>query len=248
MGEYSYAWEARYLCAKLDSTVISDASANTISLAACRNLADNAIDEAARAGNYDVPFGVTSTSSGSQAENTWVRDLSKIGTVAYALRGTAFPMAEAAEPDTAFLEDFDARLALLRDGVADLGTVTRCETVTMPDNESTWYHLGKGALKLASVRVLVGTTVYLEDRRNYEEDYYPAETHHFEVDHVRGLIRALDAGALQSATVVVSYEYYLKQPAPAIEAMAAGRAIETGLLIRRDVGRTVREYEREGEG
>lgn len=249
MSQYSLPNDARILVFGLtESVIVSTVAAGTLSMDGFRSVVDARIDEAAQAGNYDVPFPLTWASSLSTATNQWVRDTSAIGVVAHALRGLSVSGQYEAAPEVmGYWNDFQARLDGLRKSEVDLGTVVNTETITLPDNEQTWYRLAKRGLKRGTAVAVVGSTTYLEDRSRYEEWYYPDEAHDYQVDHTRGLIRALEEGALQSVAVTFSYSYFLRQPAPEGESEAGGNTIEQGMMVRTDVNPDAREYELEEE-
>ena len=235
---YSLGSDARELLALLTEEVIADTAVGSLSLARCRQAADAAIDEAARAGNYDVPFSVTSTASGSYASIGWVRDGSAIGTVVYARRGLE-SVGAAAEGAAGLLfeKEFEARLERLRKGEVDLGTAVHSQSLAIPAEYYTWGSLDKRGLVKGSARMTTGegAVEFVEDRSAYDETYRLGVVTDYEVEHVGGRVRALPGGRIATgAGVMVSYTYFIKQPAIAEEEQARARTVEAGQVARTD--------------
>jgi hypothetical protein len=235
---YSLGSDARELLSLLTEDVVADTAVGSLSLARCRQAADGAIDEAARAGNYDAPFSVTSTASGPYASIGWVRDASAIGTVVYARRG--LESVGAAADGTAgllFEKEFEARLERLRKGEVDLGTAVHTQALTIPAEYYTWASLDKRGLVQGSARMTDddGLVEFVEERWSYDETYRLGVAKDYEVDHVRGKVRALPVGRIApGASVVVSYTHFVKQPAMVEEEQAKARTVEAGQVARTD--------------
>jgi len=236
---YSLASDARELLSLLTEDVIADTAVGSLSIERCRVTADAAIDEAARAGNYDAPFQVTSTASGSHATLNWVRDASAVGAVSYARRGLELAHADKESAAALLFErEFEARLDRLRKGEVDLGTLVHSQSLTIPDELYTWAGLNKGGIAQGSVRLTDegGQVAFVEDRSVYEELYRLGVPKDYEVDHVRGRVRALVGGRIAPGSAVeVSFTYFVKQPPIPDEEQAKSRSVQLGSVRRSDV-------------
>jgi hypothetical protein len=236
---YSLPPDAREILHLLTADVIADTAVGSMSLESCRALADADIDEAARAGNYDVPFSTTSTASGAYAAIAWVRRTSALGAVAYARRGLELAQkGREAQVASDYEDDFRSRLLMLRDGKVDLGTAVHSQSLTLPPDFYTWAELEKAAVVLGSVSATntSGTVSYLEDRSAYEELYRAGVPKDFEVDHTFGKMRLTPGGKLAPGGVVnVSYSHFIKQPARPQETELRGETAQMGKLRRTDL-------------
>jgi hypothetical protein len=236
---YSLPSDAREILHLLTTDVIADTAVGSLSLESCRALSDSDIDEAARAGNYDVPFSTTSTASGTYANVAWLRRTSALGTVACARRGLEFAQkGQEAQVASDYEADFRSRLQRLREGKADLGTAVHSQSLALPPDAYTWAELEKAALALGSVTATntSGTVSYLEDRGAYEDLYRPGVPKDFEVDHTFGRLRLVSGGKLApGASINLSYTYFIKQPARPQENELRGETAQMGKLRRTDL-------------
>jgi hypothetical protein len=236
---YSLPSDAREILHLLTADVIADTAVGSMSLESCRGLADADIDEAARAGNYDVPFSATSTASGTYAAIAWVRRTSALGTVAYARRGLELAQkGREAQVASDYEADFRSRLRMLREGKVDLGTAVHSQALTLPPDFYTWAELEKAGIVLGSVSATdtSGTVSYIEERSAYEDLYRPGVPKDFEVDHTFGRARLISGGELAPGAVMnLSYTYFLKQPARPQETELRGETAQMGKLRRTDL-------------
>ncbi len=207
--------------------MIPDVSSTGLNLATCLAEADEEINEAARAGDYEAPFAVT------PARVKW---LAAIGAVAKARR--ALELGSQAEPGgttDAYQTEFQAGLALLRQGRLDLGTVrVESQAVTLPADYEQWVSLGHGGVVLGSMELRCSGVLLTEDRHTYDPAD-PSGVKDYVLDHRLGRVRRLaggdsPAGGLCTAT----YEYFLKQPAGLQEPEYGGRSAQVGDLGRLD--------------
>jgi hypothetical protein len=225
---YSTPNDVRLRAVGMTEEVIPDVSSTSLNLTTCIEEADAEINEAARAGDYEVPF---------DPAPDRIRDLSAVGALARARRALELGNQPAAEPDT-YRREFDAGLELLRQGKLDLGTVAVSDELTvMPTADRDWVQLPHRGLILGSVTVAneAGTFTYVEDRREYEPGYRPDSVKDYEMDHRAGLLRRLLGGRISPGqTVSVGYEYYYRQPGRAQDAEYAGRTAAADRLTRLD--------------
>jgi len=225
---YSTPNDVRLRAVGMTAEVIPDVSSTSLNLTTCIAEADAEIDEAGRAGDYEVPFAPVPDR---------VRDLSAIGALARARRGLQLGNQPAAQPDP-YRRDFAAGLDLLRRGQLDLGTVVVSgEQVVMPTDDGDWAQLDHRGV-LAGTMTLTNTTAtftFVEDRREYQPDYRPDAVKDYQVDHRAGRLCRLLGGRIGAGqTVLASYEYYCRQPADAQDAEYAGRTASSDHLLRLD--------------
>ena len=225
---YSTPNDIRLRAVGLTAEVIPDVSSTCLNLTTCIAEADAEIDEAGRAGDYEVPFDPVPDR---------VRDLSAVGALARARRGLQLGNQPGAPPDP-YREDFDAGLDLLRRSQLDLGTVVVSgEQVVMPTDDGDWAQLAHRGLIEASVTLTntAAAFTYVEDRRDYQPDYRPDAVKDYQVDHRDGRLRRLLGGRIgPDETVLASYEYYRRQPAATQDAEYAGRTASSDHLLRLD--------------
>lgn len=225
---YSTPNDVRLRAVGLTEEVIPDISSSGLNLTTCIAEAQAEIDEAGRAGDYQVPFDPVPER---------VRDLAAIGALARARRALQLGNQASEQPDP-YRAEFEAGLDLLRRGQLDLGTVVVSEeAVAMPSEEGDWAQLAHRGLLLGSTVVTneAGTFTYVEDRAGYQPGYRPDAVKDYQADHREGRLRRLLGGRLGPGQAVkVSYEYYRRQPGRAEEAEYAGRTASADHLLRLD--------------
>jgi hypothetical protein len=208
--------------------VIPDVSSGSLNLATCIAEADGEIDEAGRAGDYEVPFDPAPQRIG---------DLSAVGALARARRALQLGNQAAEEPDP-YWREFEAGLEMLRKGGLDLGTVVVSgEAVAMPSEEGDWAQLAHRGLLMGSVQVTNegGTFTYVEDREEYEPGYRASSVKDYRVDHRGGRVAWLLGGRIGPGQMVTAgYEYYRRQPGRAEEAEYGRRTASAGEVRRAD--------------
>ncbi len=227
---YSSPNDCRVRTVGMNTLVVPDVSSTSLNLTACIAEAEALIDEAGRQGDYAVPFSPTPAR---------IRDLSAVGAIARARRALEMGNQETLSADLGgYQREFEEGLRLLREGAMDLGTSTVSgEAVTMAEDYFTWAKLAYGGLVPGSVTLTSsgGVTTYAEDRAQYDADYLPAEVKDYEVDHRAGRVRRLSGGRIGAGEqVLVSYEYYYRQPAAVEDAEYAGKAPAVGEMRRGD--------------
>jgi len=224
---YSTPNDVRIRSVGMTQEVIPDVSSTSLNLTTCIAEADGEIDEAARAGDYEVPFDPVPDR---------VRDLSAIGALARARRALQVGNQPVEQPDS-YRQEFEAGLSLLRRGQLDLGTVVVSgEAVVMPMDEAGWAQLAHRGLLLGSVTLTneSGTITYAEDRREYEPAS-SASVVDYHVDHRGGRLRRLLGGRIAAGQMVkASYQYYRRQPTRPEEAEYQGRTASADRLPRLD--------------
>jgi hypothetical protein len=225
---YSTPTDVRLRAVGMTEEVIPDVSSTSLNLTTCIAEADAEIDEAARAGDYEVPFAPVPER---------VHDLSAIGALARARRGLQLGNQPAAEPDP-YRAEFEAGLALLRRGGLDLGTVVVSgEQIVLPTDDGDWAQLAHRGILEGSVSLTneSASFTYVEDRRAYQPDYRPDAIKDYVVDHRTGRLRRLLEGRIAPGqTVLAGYEYYRRQPGRAQDAEYAGRTASADELLRLD--------------
>jgi len=225
---YSTPNDVRLRAVGMTEEVVPDVSSTSLNLTTCIEEADAEIDEAARAGDYQVPF---------DPAPERIRALSAVGALARARRALELGNQPAADRGP-YRREFDAGLELLRQGGLDLGTVTVSgEHVVIPTADREWAQLPHRGLLAGSVTATneTGTFTYVEDRREYEPGYRRDSVKDYEVDHRAGRLRRLLGGRIAPAeTLSVSYEYYYRQPGRAQDAEYAGRTAAADRLTRLD--------------
>jgi len=225
---YSTPNDIRLRAVGLTAEVIPDVSSTSLNLTTCIAEADAEIDEAGRAGDYEVPFDPVPDR---------ICDLSAVGALGRARRGLQLGNQPAAAPDP-YRRDFDAGLDLLRRGALDLGTVVAsAEQVVMPTDDGDWAQLAHRGILAGSVTLTntAATFTYVEDRREYEPGYRPDAVKDYQVEHRAGRLRRLLGGRIGAGqTVLASYEYYYRQPGTAQDAEYAGRTASSDHLLRLD--------------
>jgi len=208
--------------------VVPDVSSTSLNLTTCITEAEGEVDEAARAGDYEVPFFPIPGR---------IRDLAAVGALARARRGLQLGNQPAEQPDP-YRGEFEAGLEMLRRGQLDLGTVIVAgEPVTMPADDTEWAQLAHRGLISGSVTITneAGTFTYVEDRGDYEPGYRQGSVRDYRVDHRSGRVRRLLSGRIGSSQPVkVSYEYYYRQPGRAEDAEYARRSASSDRLLRLD--------------
>jgi hypothetical protein len=227
---YATPNDCRVRTVGMTTLVVPDVSSAGLNLTLCIAEADALIEEAARAGDYTIPFAPIPTR---------IRDLSAVGAIARARRALELGNQERLlEVADAYLQEFEQGLRDLRTGAMDLGTTTvSSEAVTMAADYSTWTRLGHGGLVAGSVTLSSsgGETVFVEERGAYDGDYLPEAVKDYEVDHVAGRVRRLSGGRIGAgAQLAASYEYYYRQPANAQDAEYAGTSVAVGEMRRED--------------
>jgi len=220
--------DVRLRAVGMTEEVIPDVSSGSLNLTTCIAEADGEIDEAGRAGDYEVPFDPVPER---------IRDLSAVGALARARRGLQLgnqPTAEA-EP---YRQEFEAGLGMLRRGEMDLGAVVVSgEAVVMPSEEGDWAQLAHRGIALGTLTVTnqAGTFTYVEDRREYQPDYRPNSVKDYRADHRGGGLAWLAGGRISPGqTVLASYQYFYRQPGQAQDAEYAGRTASADRLLRGD--------------
>ncbi len=225
---YSTPNDVRLRAVGMTEEVIPDISSSSLNLTTCIAEADGEIDEAARAGDYEVPFSPVPDR---------IRDLSASGALARARRGLQLGNQSAAEPDP-YRSEFEAGLDLLRRSALDFGTVlVSGEQVVMPADDSDWAQLAHRGILTGSVTLTneSASFAYVEDRREYQPDYRPNSVKDHQMDHRGGRVRRLLGGRLAGGqTVLASYDYYYRQPGRAQDAEYAGQTASSDQLLRLD--------------
>jgi hypothetical protein len=220
--------DVRLRAVGMTEEVIPDVSSSSLNLTTCIAEAEAEVEEAGRAGDYEVPF---------DPAPDRIRDLTAAGALARARRGLQLGNQAAEEPDP-YWQEFEAGLGLLREGQLDLGTVVVSgEAVVMPAEEGEWAQLSHRGLLTASVTVTneSGDFTYVEDRSEYEPGYRPDAVKDYQVDHREGrLLRLLGGRIGASQAVKASYEYYRRQPKRAEDAEYEGRTASADRVVRRD--------------
>ncbi len=205
---------------------IPDVSSTGLNLTTLIEETTAEVEEAARAGDYEVPFDPVPER---------IRDLCALGALAKARQ--ALDMVGALEGDP-YWREFEAGLQRLRGADMDLGKVSVSdESVTLPADPEEWVRLAHQAVELGSVTVTdeSGGVVYVEDRDAYEPGYREGMPRDYRVDHRLGRIAWLAEGRLQGGQVVkVSYDYFRWQPGRGEEAEYGGRTASPGRLWRAD--------------
>jgi len=220
--------DVRLRAVGMTAEVIPDVSSSSLNLTTCIAEAEAEINEAARAGDYEVPF---------DPAPTRVSDLCALGALARARRALQLGHQPTEEPDP-YRREFEAHLELLRRGQLDLGTVVVSgETAILPADEADWAQLAHRGLLQASVTLTneAGSFTYVEDRRQYEPGYRPHAVKDYQVDHRAGRLGRLSGGRLgPGQTVKVGYEYYYRQPGRGDESEYEGRTASADQLLRLD--------------
>jgi len=224
---YATADDCRRISVGLEPAVIPDTSSAGLEFASCLAETDAEIDEAARGGNYEAPFGPVPER---------IRWLAAVGTVAKARRALELGSQEEEGPVTAaYLDQYRQGLDLLRRGRMDLGTVSvASQGLTLPPDYEQWASLGHGGIVLGSVQLACGGSEYREDRSDYDPQD-PTGTKDYLVDHRLGRLRRLAGGrAGAGAECTVAYEYFDKQPTGLQEPDYTGTGAQMGVLGRHD--------------
>lgn len=220
--------DVRLRAVGMTAEVIPDVSSSSLNLTTCIAEAEAEVEEASRAGDYEVPFSPVPPR---------VRDLAAIGALARARRALQLGNQPAEEPDP-YRQEFDAGLDLLRRGDLDLGTVVVSgEAVVMPTEEGGWIELAHRGLLAGSVTVTneSASFTYVEDREEYEPGYRHDEVKDYQVDHRAGRVQRLAASRMgANQPVLVGYEYYYRQPGRAEEAEYTRRTAAADRLLRLD--------------
>lgn len=226
---YATPNDCRVRAVGVSTLVIPDTSSTSLNLTACIAEADALIDEAARAGDYALPFSPVPER---------IAHLSAIGGLARARRalelGNQSSLSDLSE---AYLREFERGLDDLRSGEMDLGTtVVASEGVTIASDYSTWTRLAHGGVILGTLSLASQSgTVFVEDRDDYDPDYLPDAVKDYQVDHTLGRVRRLSGGQIGAGQqVVVAYEYSYRQPTNPQEAEYAGRTAASSELRRGD--------------
>ena len=225
---YSTPNDIRLRAVGLTTEVIPDVSSTSLNLTTCITETDAEIDEAGRAGDYEVPF---------DPAPDRICDLSAVGALGRARRGLQLGNQPTAQPDP-YRQEFDAGLDLLRRGHLDLGTVVVSgEQVVIPTDDDDWAQLAHRGILEATVTLTntAGAFTYVEDRRDYQPGYRPDAVKDYQVDHREGRLLRLPGGRIAAGqTVLASYDYYYRQPATPQDAEYAGRTASSDRLLRLD--------------
>jgi hypothetical protein len=213
----------------ITTLVIPDTSSTQLNLATSIAQADAEIDEAARAGNYEVPF---------DPVPAHILNLSAVGAIARARRALELGNQEQSSQSTErYLTEFELGLERLRTGALDLGTVTvNSEGAALGDTQA-WSSLAHRALVPESVTVTnaAGSFTYVEDRAAYDPDYLPDTTKDYLADHREGKLRRTQGSRIANGeTVRVSYDYYYRQSARLGDEEYSRRTASPGDLLRGD--------------
>jgi hypothetical protein len=220
--------DVRLRAVGLTEEVVPDVSSSGLNLTTCIGEAEAEIDEAGRAGDYEVPFDPVPER---------IRDLTAIGALARARRA----LQSGNQPQVGeehYRSEFEAGLVRLRRGEMDLGTVVVSgEELVMAETEGDWAQLAHRGVVLGSARVTSqeGGVTYLEDRGDYQPDYRPGEAKDYRVDHRLGGVRWLMGGRVgPGETVLVTYDYFRRQPGLTQDAEYAGRTAASDRIYRGD--------------
>jgi hypothetical protein len=227
---YATPNDCRVRAVGVNTLVIPDTSSTGLNLTLCITEADVLIDEAARAGEYALPFSPVPER---------ITHLSAIGGLARARRALELGNQNGLSDLTdAYLREFERGLDDLRSGEMDPGTTTvASEAVTMAADYSTWSQLAYGGIMLGSVTLVSsgGGTTFTENRDEYDPDYLPDAVKDYQVDHTLGRVRRLDGGHIGAGEqVVASYEYSYRQPTNPQDAEYAGKTAAVTHLRRED--------------
>lgn len=214
--------DVRLKAVGMTEEVIPDVSSGSLNLTTCIAEAEAEIEEAGRAGDYEVPF---------DPVPDLVAQLAATGALVKARRAL-----ELSREEDTYRRDYQIGLELLRRGQLDLGTVTVSgEAVTMPAEEGDWAQLAHRAVCQGSVVVTSddASFIYTEERRGYDPEYRADATKDYLVDHELGRVRRTEESRIAlGQTVRVSYEYYRRQGGRPQNAGYAGRTAEVGEVRR----------------
>jgi hypothetical protein len=214
--------DVRLRAVGMTEEVIPDVSSGSLNLTTCIAEAEAEIEEAGRAGDYEVPF---------DPVPDLIAQLAATGALVRARRAL-----ELGNGEDAYRRDYQIGLELLRRGQLDLGAVTvNSEAVTLPTEEGDWAQLAHRAVCQGSVVVKneAGSFTYTEERRNHDPDYRPDASKDYVVDHDLGRVRRTEGSRLAPGQrVLVSYEYYRRQAGRPQNLAYAGRTAEVGELRR----------------
>jgi len=203
--------------------VIPDVSSSSLNLTTCIAEAEAAVEEAGRAGEYEVPF---------DPVPNLIAQCTAVGALAQARRGL-----ELAGGDDPYRREFEGGLEMLRRGQFDLGTVTvnSSEAVAMPAEDGDWVQLAHRAACQGSVVVKNESLsfTYTEERRGYQPGYRPDAIKDYVVDHDLGRIRRTPESRTAPGQIVkANYEYYRRQPGRPQNAEYARRTAQVGEIRR----------------
>ena len=220
--------DVRLRAVGMTEEVIPDVSSGSLNLTTCIAEADAEVDEAGRAGDYEVPF---------DPAPDRIRDLSAVGALGRARRALELGNQTSTQPDP-YRQEFETGLELLRKGALDLGTVVVSgEAVVMAQTDSEWAQLAHRGVLLASMTLTnqAGSFTHVEDRHDYDPDYQSGAVKDYRVDHRGGRICWLSGGRIgPGQTALASYEYFRRQPGSAQDAEYAGRTASVDRLMRGD--------------
>ena len=201
--------------------VIPDVSSGSLNLTTCIAEAEAEIEEAGRAGDYEVPF---------DPVPDLIAQFAAAGALMRARRGL-----ELTSEDDPYRREYQLGLELLRRGQLDLGTVTVSEESVTAPAEGEWAQLAHRAVCLGTVTVTdeSASTTYAEDRSDYEPAYRPGASAHYVVDHDEGRLRPTPESRIAPGQPLkVSYQYYRRHGGRPQNAGYAGRTAETGEMRR----------------
>jgi hypothetical protein len=236
---YSFPADVRMKMVGITTAVIADVSSTAVNLTDLIAEADGEIEEAARAGNYELPFGDVSSATTPRR----IRDLSAVGATAKARRTLeqGNQRVESATFDR-YSREFEAGLQRLWGGAMDLGVVSVNSEGVAADTDANfeiWVPLAHGGIVHGAVTLTnaAGTVAYLEDREAFDPGYQASAVKDFVVDYRQGRLRRLPGGEIGAGQqLVISYDYFWKQPAREQENEYAGRTAQPGHLGRQDYG------------
>jgi len=225
---YCTPTDVRLRAVGMTAEVVPDVSSTSLNLTTCIAEAEAEIEEAGRAGDYEIPFDPVPSR---------IRDLCAIGALARARRALELGNQPAEEPDP-YRREFEVYLHLLRQGQLDLGAVEVSEEeLTFPADDGDWAQLAHGGLLTGSVTITSDSDglSYVEDREDYEPGYRPNAVKDYRMDHRGGRLMRLSGGRIgPGQRALVSYRYFLRQPKRADDAEYEGRTASTGELLRGD--------------
>jgi len=205
-------------------------SSSGLCLATCLAQTTAEVEEAGRAGEYEVPFAPVPER---------IRWLTATGAVARARQALELAGQEAQGATAeSYLAAYREGLSLLRQGRMDLGTVSvTSQGLVLPADYEHWAELGHRGIVLGSVSLVAGDYVLVEDRSEYDPGD-PVEVKDYLVDHREGRIRRLSGGrAGAGETCTVSYRYFYKQPPGVQKSDYTGSGVQMGMLGRQDYQR-----------
>lgn len=220
---YCTPTDVRLRAVGMTEEVIPDVSSSSLNLTTCIAEAEAEVEEAGRAGDYEVPF--------CDPVPELIAQLTALGALQRARRGLELAVAE--DP---YQRQFEFALELLRRGQLDLGTVTISdESVAVPAEDGDWAQLAHRAICQGSVVVTnqSDSFTYVEDRQGYQPDYRPSAIKDYGVDHDQGQLRRMVEGRIAPCQIVkVSYTYYRRQAGRPQDAEYGRRTAAAGEVRR----------------